>query len=636
MGVNEKEAPKRSREARGAEWSWGKEAAQGSSWEKRAEWSKPGWESEWATKGQKKPKPDREKPVAWDVMCGPNYPVAKALRWCGWEVEVFDTLISPDHDLLKKELRNRLLEEVDNVDALFAANDCSTFARARDRPIPGHPNAPAPLRSQERPMGIPGLDRSNDQRVESANSLLKFVARLFDFVMQNGGATALENPENSWIWVCLQILEEYCTDNLWNSVFAGCACGGARRKMGKLRHNVEELRIVESKCQHTHEPDEWKVRQIEGTWYYPTREEAEYPAELAWMIAIGLSWWVVRTNRVKLQLPVLISPVPEEEGDRKDYLKWNHEVLRLHAMQMVGFRCGIASKTLWGLNTPMRVNADDLGEWTADCIYIGRGGNKWGSVKSPWCTSFVPGVDGSPEECVRKFADLISSDMEWRKWICKLQNKWLVCECSAGDACHGDALVMEYVAQFSPGAVAAKRKEYLEETVPPKGSVAGLMTEGPSRASGSDNATREKPAAEEEQSQNTGRRFSVVGFSKSWEKGKKGSKGAGKGKAKTTPTFQLGRTAKSFATGGKGRGWDQLLTYFPIECYVFRYLSVPVVFSPLLSCGFVPISYLCDKMMKVGGISPFVMRIPKVPGVMLRNWYGMTVQAVVTGYEVLL
>jgi len=99
-------------------------------------------------------------------------------------------------------LRNRLLDEVDGVDALYAANACSTFARVLERPLPGHPNPPAPLKSKERLMGIPGLSREVDHKVEVANSLLKSVARLMELVHQNGGATALENPANSWIWAC--------------------------------------------------------------------------------------------------------------------------------------------------------------------------------------------------------------------------------------------------------------------------------------------------------------------------------------------------------------------------------------------------------------------------------------------------
>ena len=79
---------------------------------------------------------------------------------------------------MDKVLRARLLDEVDNADAVFAANDCSTYARTRERPIKDHPNAPKPLRSAERPMGLVGLDWKDDQRVETANGLLKLVARI--------------------------------------------------------------------------------------------------------------------------------------------------------------------------------------------------------------------------------------------------------------------------------------------------------------------------------------------------------------------------------------------------------------------------------------------------------------------------
>jgi len=228
------------------EWNTGE--AQAGSWGEGSKWGWSGWKPEKTKDDREVPKADKERPVAWDVMCGLNYPVGKALRWCGWTVETFDTEISPDHDLMGKELRNRLLDEVDNVDALYAANACATFARSRDRPIPGHPNPPMPLRSKERPMGISGLSREDDHRVEVANSLLKFVARLFRLVIANGGSTGLENPANFWIRQCLAVLEEYCSYDLWDSVYTVCACGGARRKMGKLRHNVEELRRMESNC----------------------------------------------------------------------------------------------------------------------------------------------------------------------------------------------------------------------------------------------------------------------------------------------------------------------------------------------------------------------------------------------------
>jgi len=163
-----------------------------------------------------------------------------------------------------------------------------------------------------------------------------------------------------------------------------------------------------------------------------------------------------------------------------------------------------------------------------------------------------------------KFADKISNDMEWRKWICKHQGKWLVCECEAGAACHADALVTEYVAQFSPAAVDARRQQSLEtETVPARGSVAAHMGEQPGEASSSSKDARREPVTREEIKSHTSRRFTVKGYrGKSAGKGEKRKKGKGKGKAKTPATTtprmlptKLGKTAKSFAAGGRGRGW---------------------------------------------------------------------------------
>ena len=52
----------------------------------------------------------------------------------------------------------RCLEpELPRLRFVFAAPPCGTASRARERPIPGVPNPPAPLRSSEFPDGVGGL-----------------------------------------------------------------------------------------------------------------------------------------------------------------------------------------------------------------------------------------------------------------------------------------------------------------------------------------------------------------------------------------------------------------------------------------------------------------------------------------------
>jgi len=82
----------------GEKWNWDDQEAQAGSWSRYSQWARSGWKSERTDDDHAGQTADKERPVAWDIMCGPNFPVRKALRWCGWTVETFDTEISPDHD----------------------------------------------------------------------------------------------------------------------------------------------------------------------------------------------------------------------------------------------------------------------------------------------------------------------------------------------------------------------------------------------------------------------------------------------------------------------------------------------------------------------------------------------------------
>ena len=408
---------------------------------------------------------DRTIPKAWDLMCGKNAPVTSALRKCGWSVEAYDWELSRDHDLTSPQLQKRLLNEKDNVDAVMKAMECSTLSRARDIPIPGHPNAPPPLRSHEKPMGLEGLSRKDDVRVEVANSLIKFMATLADQVADAGGAVVGENPQNSWYWTILELIRKFDGAKWYDTLYAACAMGGARHKRQKIRHNVREVCKIRSQCHHVHDADEWKPTQPNpdepNYWCYPSKAEAEYTAELAWAIAIALSWWVMRTGRVKLGLQNLRMPEPQETGDRTQYLQWDDNVLRKGAMEIVGYRCGVEPVNLWGFQCPKRVCIYDLEEWPENGLYIGMGNPAWRLERSAWATCMRPGPDGSPEECVRAFAEELREG-NWHEAVGELEGKTLVCECKLGYPCHGEALVLLWVDEVrqreKPSSKAQPRK----------------------------------------------------------------------------------------------------------------------------------------------------------------------------------
>jgi len=142
------------------------------------------------------------KPRACELMCGENAPLSRALSWCGWDVEGYDWAIHSSHDLTRKELQDDCIRraEADEVDLWAVGLDCSTLTRARERPIPGHPKPPAPLRSAAHPEGLPSLDKTSAdwKRVQITNRLIEFVGKLFRAARKAG--KLLENPAGSWLW----------------------------------------------------------------------------------------------------------------------------------------------------------------------------------------------------------------------------------------------------------------------------------------------------------------------------------------------------------------------------------------------------------------------------------------------------
>ena len=90
---------------------------------------------------------------------------------------------------------------------------------------------------------------------------------------------------------------EPCTYN-------ACCWGGARSKKQALESNVAEIDELRCSCHHTHSRSEWTpYRASDGSWKYPSTGEAEYTADLAFAIAVALSWWAVRTGDCTFLVP---------------------------------------------------------------------------------------------------------------------------------------------------------------------------------------------------------------------------------------------------------------------------------------------------------------------------------------------
>ena len=120
------------------------------------------------------PESQRQIPRARDYFCGPNAPVGRALVWCGWEVEAIDILLDKRADLSNRQFQEKLDRDSKEFQAHIFAIECTTLTRAREKPIPGHPNPPVPLRNSSEVRGIRNLGRKDAEKVESANSFIDF------------------------------------------------------------------------------------------------------------------------------------------------------------------------------------------------------------------------------------------------------------------------------------------------------------------------------------------------------------------------------------------------------------------------------------------------------------------------------
>ena len=78
---------------------------------------------------------------------------------------------------------------------------------------------------------------------------------------------------------------------------------------------------------------------MEGKLWFLSHEEAEYTAELAFCLAVGLSWWALRTGRATFKVPR--APTPVAVGSRVGWTSIEPAALRSWQMAAVGTRLGL-------------------------------------------------------------------------------------------------------------------------------------------------------------------------------------------------------------------------------------------------------------------------------------------------------
>ena len=157
-----------------------------------------------------------------------------------------------------------------------------------------------PLRSDERPLGLPGLQNLDAIRVAATNRLYALALLVLCIPHLRGASLRIENPSNSHFWSIIvffasqhgwmkQILEQLETNS-----FQACMYGSKRNKWTSFKSTPTLYTAICKECDGTHEHESWRPRASGSSVVFPTSLEAEYPIELCRAMVSCLGTWLVQ------------------------------------------------------------------------------------------------------------------------------------------------------------------------------------------------------------------------------------------------------------------------------------------------------------------------------------------------------
>ena len=162
---------------------------------------------------------------------------------------------------------------------------CGTASAARNRPVPqylvaqGAPSPP-PLRSQEHPLGLPGLKPKQLARVVTANKIYLLCSKVVRLCLQLNIIFSLENPLNSLFWSIPFIAELFSLKGVEFIVLDNCMFGSDRNKASGFMCTDGVFTSMAVRCNGKHVHAGWQLKWIDGQWKFDTALEAEYSLEL--------------------------------------------------------------------------------------------------------------------------------------------------------------------------------------------------------------------------------------------------------------------------------------------------------------------------------------------------------------------
>ena len=341
-------------------------------------------------------------PILLDVFSGVHAPLSKAFLWCQWEIITpIDIEIDQDLDVSRPAVRRAIQAVLPRVATIAGAMSCATKSRAREK-RPG----PPPLRSEEHPRGLPGLDEGQQARVDADNYSSDYLLALQHWGHQQNLACLRENPLRSLHW--WDPVEQYlCREDDWQDLdYDACVFGGARRKAQKFRRNIPELASLPAvRCGHIHDPNEWRSS---GNGQFSTFNEAEYTPSLVFTLAVCCTAWAARQGYGILAIPRL--PPINTSGDVRPLLHFEPSELREDLMNVMGFHLGLTPPREDSSHVPTRQVAFDVlqlrSQLTDMDVYIGPGhfSHRWPLTQ--WQNPFRTGEGRTAIESVLHYAQM--------------------------------------------------------------------------------------------------------------------------------------------------------------------------------------------------------------------------------------
>ena len=153
-------------------------------------------------------------------------------------------------DLIKEEKQKNL--------AIHLAPACGTASKAREKKLVTLAKQgfriPGPLRSQQKPMGLDGLQGLDKVRTETANMVYSASAQIINLCINQQILCSVENPENSLFWFYPEINNILQNFKGHSVTFHNCMHGGVRNKLTKWWATDQTFESLRSLCdgRHTH------------------------------------------------------------------------------------------------------------------------------------------------------------------------------------------------------------------------------------------------------------------------------------------------------------------------------------------------------------------------------------------------